>query len=202
MLGAMPSPAGAGAALPAGQSAPPQTGDQQQRQQQQQGQPKDPPAQRQQHDEAGPDPGAAAAPAAPATPAAAPADAPHAPAAATAPADAPRAAPAAAASADASYDDGELEPQLKYERLGGSVKAILSGTQATCLAVSEKVLALGTAAGSIHLLDYDGNEVGAHTCCRWSFCAPGRPSCANERRRPSWMRSQAGAARPRQSAAR
>lgn len=60
-----------------------------------------------------------------------------------------------------SEEDDELEPQLKYERLGCDVKTILQGTAATCLCLSEKVLALGTAKGSIHILDYSGNEVGA-----------------------------------------
>lgn len=55
--------------------------------------------------------------------------------------------------------DDELEPQLKYERLGGDVKAILQRSEATCLCLSEKILALGTAEGSIHVLDYAGNEV-------------------------------------------
>jgi len=53
----------------------------------------------------------------------------------------------------------ELEPQLKYERLGADVKTILQGATATCLALSEKVLALGTSVGNIHILDYSGNEV-------------------------------------------
>lgn len=53
----------------------------------------------------------------------------------------------------------ELEPQLKYERLGADVKSILQDATATCLCLSEKVLALGTSAGNIHILDYSGNEV-------------------------------------------
>lgn len=67
-----------------------------------------------------------------------------------APAEAQPPAPAAA---------DELEPQLKYERLGADVKSILSDASATCLCLSEKVLALGTSAGTIHILDYSGNEV-------------------------------------------
>lgn len=56
----------------------------------------------------------------------------------------------------------ELEPQLKYERLGADVKSILQDATATCLCLSEKVLALGTSAGNIHILDYSGNEVRRH----------------------------------------
>lgn len=58
---------------------------------------------------------------------------------------------------ETSIDD--LEPQLKYERLGADVKSILQDTSATCLCLSEKVLALGTSSGNIHILDYSGNEV-------------------------------------------
>jgi hypothetical protein len=74
------------------------------------------------------------------------------------PADA-AAAPAAAPQTPAAAEN-ELEPQLKYERLGADVKSILSDATATCLCLSEKVLALGTSAGTIHILDYSGNEVG------------------------------------------
>lgn len=63
----------------------------------------------------------------------------------------------ASESAQAPVDD--LEPQLKYERLGADVKSILRDASATCLCLSEKVLALGTSTGSIHILDYSGNEV-------------------------------------------
>jgi hypothetical protein len=70
-----------------------------------------------------------------------------------------------AAAGDAAAGGEEPEPQLKYERLGCDVKGLLAGTAATCLALSDKVLALGTAAGSIHILDYSGNEVGA--CSGW-----------------------------------
>lgn len=56
--------------------------------------------------------------------------------------------------------DHDLEPQLKYERLGADVKTILRDASATALCLSEKVLALGTSAGNIHILDYSGNEVG------------------------------------------
>lgn len=54
----------------------------------------------------------------------------------------------------------EVEPQLKYEELGGDVREILNGDRATCLKLSEKILALGTEKGRVHVLDYSGNEVG------------------------------------------
>ena len=63
-------------------------------------------------------------------------------------------------------DGDELEPQLRYERLGADVKEILKTASATCLCLSEKILALGTSGGNVHVLDYAGNEV---LCCR---CLP------------------------------
>jgi hypothetical protein len=65
--------------------------------------------------------------------------------------------PAAAAPETPAAD--ELEPQLKYERLGADVKSILKDATSTCLCLSEKVLALGSSAGNVHILDYSGNEV-------------------------------------------
>ena len=54
----------------------------------------------------------------------------------------------------------EEEPRLKYQRLEADTGDLLLETEASCLCVSEKMLALGTRDGSVHLLDYDGNEVG------------------------------------------
>eukprot|EP00879_Flechtneria_rotunda_P009956 GHRR01010412.1.p1 GENE.GHRR01010412.1~~GHRR01010412.1.p1 ORF type:complete len:643 (+),score=235.12 GHRR01010412.1:168-2096(+) len=70
--------------------------------------------------------------------------------------------PASANSSEGAADthcSDDLEPQLKYERLGADVKTILQTASATFLCLSEKVLALGTSAGNIHVLDYSGNEV-------------------------------------------
>lgn len=55
--------------------------------------------------------------------------------------------------------EGEEEPRLKYQRLGASVTDLFSTTAATCLCVSDKILALGTLEGSVHVLDVSGNEV-------------------------------------------
>jgi hypothetical protein len=77
-------------------------------------------------------------------------------------------APAVPAPTAAAAGADDLEPQLKYERLGADVKSILKDASATALCLSEKVLALGTSAGNIHILDYSGNEVGPpldFTCC-------------------------------------
>lgn len=55
--------------------------------------------------------------------------------------------------------DMEEEPRLKYQRLGSDVAELLGRNAATCLCVSDKILALGTHSGTVHVLDYNGNEV-------------------------------------------
>ena len=54
----------------------------------------------------------------------------------------------------------EPEPRLKYQGFDGDLPTLLRSQEATRLCVSDKILALGTATGSVHLLDYSGNEVG------------------------------------------
>ncbi|CAK9872351.1 unnamed protein product [Sphagnum jensenii] len=57
-------------------------------------------------------------------------------------------------------DEGEdEEPRLKYQRLGGSVPSLLSSDAASCLTVAERIIALGTHDGTVHLLDFQGNQV-------------------------------------------
>ncbi len=53
----------------------------------------------------------------------------------------------------------EQEPQLKYLPLTGDVPSILRREKVTCLCLSDKILALGTDLGSVHVLDYQGNQV-------------------------------------------
>lgn len=62
---------------------------------------------------------------------------------------------------DEEVEEEEEEPRLKYQRLGGSLPDLLSSpTQAaSCLAVSDKLLVLGTRAGTVHLLDVKGYQV-------------------------------------------
>ena len=55
--------------------------------------------------------------------------------------------------------DMEEEPRLKYQRMGSDVADLLGRNAATCLCVSDKILALGTHSGTVHVLDYNGNEV-------------------------------------------
>ena len=76
---------------------------------------------------------------------------------------------------DASHDideeeeeEEEEEPRLKYQRLGSSVIEILRQDAASCLCVSSKLLALGTHDGTIHVLDFAGNEVQHQTFSIWT----------------------------------
>ena len=57
----------------------------------------------------------------------------------------------------------DQQPQVKYQRLEADVTAICESDSATFLCVTTKVLALGTLAGSVHILDVTGNEV-------WAAC--------------------------------
>lgn len=56
-------------------------------------------------------------------------------------------------------EDDEYEPRLKYQRMGGSVQSLLSSDAATCIAVAERMIALGTYGGAVHILDFLGNQV-------------------------------------------
>jgi hypothetical protein len=63
----------------------------------------------------------------------------------------PRAPPQAGA--------GAAEPILRYDRLGGDVKHLLAETSATALALSSKLIAIGTSDGAVSVHDYEGNQV-------------------------------------------
>lgn len=81
---------------------------------------------------------------------------------------------ASAASSTSSIPDEE-EPRLKYQRLEADTGDLLLETEAACLCVSDKMLALGTRDGTVHLLDYDGNEVlhcMLHVHCAAGFLVP------------------------------
>ncbi|KAL9968325.1 hypothetical protein ACROYT_G026686 [Oculina patagonica] len=55
-------------------------------------------------------------------------------------------------------DEDEVEPKLKYERIGNAMNTILNGEEcASCMAVHTKFLALGTHYGVVHILDHQGN---------------------------------------------
>ncbi|RWW52981.1 hypothetical protein BHE74_00040560, partial [Ensete ventricosum] len=55
-------------------------------------------------------------------------------------------------------EDEEEEPRLKYQRLGGSVPSLLSNDAAASISVAERMIALGTHDGTVHILDFQGNQ--------------------------------------------
>lgn len=56
-------------------------------------------------------------------------------------------------------EEEEDEPRLKYQRMGGNVPSLLSSDAASCVAVAERMIALGTHGGTVHILDFLGNQV-------------------------------------------
>lgn len=56
-------------------------------------------------------------------------------------------------------EEEEEEPRLKYQRMGGSIPSLLASDTASCIAVSERMIALGTHGGTVHILDFLGNQV-------------------------------------------
>ncbi|KAL3335965.1 hypothetical protein AABB24_031943 [Solanum stoloniferum] len=70
-------------------------------------------------------------------------------------------------------EEEEDEPRLKYQRMGASVPSLLSADAATCIAVAERMIALGTYGGAVHILDFLGNQVkefAAHTAAVNDLC--------------------------------
>ncbi len=61
-----------------------------------------------------------------------------------------------------------VEPQLKFEALHGDLDRILQDETISCLCLSDKILALGTEEGRVHVLDYCGNQVSKRSKCRSS----------------------------------
>ena len=60
---------------------------------------------------------------------------------------------------DEEVEEEEEEPRLKYQRMGGSIPSLLSNDAASCIAVAERMIALGTLDGTVHILDFLGNQV-------------------------------------------
>ncbi|KAL0370134.1 UNVERIFIED_CONTAM: Vacuolar protein sorting-associated protein 41 [Sesamum angustifolium] len=70
-------------------------------------------------------------------------------------------------------EEEEDEPRLKYQRMGGSVPTLLQSDAASCVAIAERMIALGTHSGSVHILDFLGNQVKefiAHTAAVNDLC--------------------------------
>ncbi|KAH1225318.1 Vacuolar protein sorting-associated protein 41 [Glycine max] len=60
---------------------------------------------------------------------------------------------------DEEDEEDEEEPRLKYQRMGGSIPSLLASDAASCIAVAERMIALGTHGGTVHILDFLGNQV-------------------------------------------
>jgi len=60
--------------------------------------------------------------------------------------------------------EDEEEPKLKYQRLGSNVIEILRRDAASCMALHEKFLCLGTHWGVVYILDINGNEIRRYPC--------------------------------------
>ena len=57
-------------------------------------------------------------------------------------------------------DDGdEVEPLLKYSRIGLDVAEMLTRDSVSCIRAHEKFLVIGTQNGFIYILDLNGNEI-------------------------------------------
>ncbi|XP_022729889.1 vacuolar protein sorting-associated protein 41 homolog isoform X2 [Durio zibethinus] len=56
-------------------------------------------------------------------------------------------------------EEEEEEPRLKYQRMGGSIPSLLSSEAASCITIAERMIALGTHDGTVHILDFLGNQV-------------------------------------------
>lgn len=56
-------------------------------------------------------------------------------------------------------EEEEDEPKMKYQRMGGNLSSLLTTDSASCIAVSERMIALGTHSGIVHILDFLGNQV-------------------------------------------
>ncbi|KAK8853266.1 hypothetical protein IAR55_003968 [Kwoniella newhampshirensis] len=56
-------------------------------------------------------------------------------------------------------EDEDEEPSLKYSRLKGRIPEILAKDSASTIAVSPRVIALGTHNGMVHVLSYEGAKV-------------------------------------------
>ncbi|KAG8985538.1 Vacuolar protein sorting-associated protein 41, partial [Tulasnella sp. 427] len=72
-------------------------------------------------------------------------------------------------SEDDEDDDEEEEPVLKYEKMGGIVNEILEKDTASAIAVSSKLVAIGTHNGVAHIMDFAGNRVKSYRSHRASI---------------------------------
>ncbi|KDN51156.1 hypothetical protein RSAG8_00785, partial [Rhizoctonia solani AG-8 WAC10335] len=59
---------------------------------------------------------------------------------------------------DAEEEEEDIEPSLKYERMGGDTPQLLEKDSACALAISDSVILLGTHNGIVHILDFNGTR--------------------------------------------
>lgn len=67
-------------------------------------------------------------------------------------------------------EEEEEEPRLKYQRMGGSIPSLIPNDAASCIAIAERMIALGTHAGTVHILDFLGNQVSGYFQICFKFC--------------------------------
>ena len=73
-------------------------------------------------------------------------------------------------------EEEEDEPRLKYQRVGGSIPLLLASDAASCICVAERMIAVGTLCGTVHILDFLGNQVKL-TSILFVFLVFGNLSC-------------------------
>ncbi|CAG0890895.1 unnamed protein product [Cyprideis torosa] len=61
--------------------------------------------------------------------------------------------------ASTTEDEEDLEPQLKYERIGNDLAVILKRDAASCIAVNSRFLVVGSHWGTVYVLDHQGNSI-------------------------------------------
>lgn len=62
--------------------------------------------------------------------------------------------------AEVEDEEDEVEPRFKYQRMGGGLPSLLStDAGASCVAIAERMIALATHDGTVHILDFQGNQV-------------------------------------------
>ncbi|CAE6469171.1 unnamed protein product [Rhizoctonia solani] len=59
---------------------------------------------------------------------------------------------------DEDEEEEDVEPSLKYERMGGDTSQLLEKDSACALAMSDSVILLGTHNGIVHILDFNGTR--------------------------------------------
>lgn len=70
-------------------------------------------------------------------------------------------------------EEEEEEPRLKYQRMQGDLQTLLEKDSASCIAVADRAIGLGTQSGKVYILDFLGNKIQgfpAHTSVVNDLC--------------------------------